>query len=286
MLRRIRKLLSHPGFKAEPLTVLCRGAVWAANVALKRSPVFSLTAAGEKVQVPADLRYTSVMTYLMRDWTEPEMRQLDRFLGAGDVFIDVGANIGLFTVKAARLVGPGGRVVAVEPGAEAAARLEHNIALNGYSHAQVVQKAIADKIGTATLHHIPTGNDPQAFSLLSDGTDLPAETVETTTLDALVGEAGLARVDVLKIDVEGAEPLVIAGAGETLQRFRPLVIFEANTTRLDPEGRSTTQSWAALAGHGYGFYRLVSGRLMPLSAPPVEFCNIVAVHPENARALG
>lgn len=285
MLRRIRKLLSLPGFRAEPITVLGRAAVWAVNVALKRSPIFPLTAAGEKVQLPADMRYTSVMTFLMRDWTEPEMRQLHRFVGPGDVFVDVGANVGLFTVKAARLTGPAGRVVAVEPGTEAAARLRHNIALNAFGHVQVVQKAIADQVGTATLHHIPTGNDPQAFSLLSDGSDVAAETVETTTLDHLVADCGLPRVDCIKIDVEGAEPLVIAGAAETLQRFHPLVIFEANTTRLDPEGRSTSRTWAALADHGYRFNRLVGDRIEPLAAPPAAFCNIIAAHPAGRRPL-
>ena len=76
MLRRIGKLLSHPAFRAEPFAVLARAATWAGCVATGHRPVFTLTSSGERLRVPADMRYTSVATFLLRDWTEPELRQL------------------------------------------------------------------------------------------------------------------------------------------------------------------------------------------------------------------
>ena len=74
MLRRIGKLLSHPAFRAEPLAVLARVATWAGCVATGHRPVFTLTSSGERLRVPADLRYTSVATFLLflitlRPWT-------------------------------------------------------------------------------------------------------------------------------------------------------------------------------------------------------------------------
>ncbi len=168
MLRRIQKLLDQPAFKAEPLSVLGRAGVWGAAVALRQSPVFSLTAGGERLRVPSDFRYTSITAFLLRDWTEPELRELDQLLSPGDVFVDVGANIGLYALKAARLVGPDGRVIAMEPGQVAAGQLEANLALNDFSCVEVVRKAASDVDGHAVLHHVQLGDDPQAFSLIEN----------------------------------------------------------------------------------------------------------------------
>src|SRR6478672_6677537 len=115
MLRRIGKLLSHPAFRAEPLAVLARVTTWAGCVATGHRPVFTLTSSGERLGVPADLRYTSVAAFVLRDWTEPELRRPQLFGRPGDVFVDVGANMGLFSLKAASIVGRNGMVIAVEP---------------------------------------------------------------------------------------------------------------------------------------------------------------------------
>ncbi|MGE0717825.1 MAG: FkbM family methyltransferase [Alphaproteobacteria bacterium] len=277
MLRRIRKLLAQPGFRADPIGVVWRGAVWAGCVLARRSPVFTLTSGGERLRVPSDMRFTSVTAFLLRDWVEPELHALDRFVGSGQVLIDVGANIGLYALKGARLVGPGGRVVAVEPGAVASQMLADNLALNAFRNVTIVRKALADHVGEATLHHIPLGNDPQAFSLLEDGTK-EGETVAVTTLDAMVEDLGLSRVDCIKIDVEGAEEMVLAGASETLRRWHPTIVFEVNCPTLARRGEATDGAWNLLAGFGYRFFRLEDDSLRPLDRMPAEFGNLVARH--------
>ena len=70
MLRRIGKLLSHPAFRAEPFAVLARAATWAGCVATGHRPVFTHTSSGERLRVPADMRYTTVATFLLRRVTE------------------------------------------------------------------------------------------------------------------------------------------------------------------------------------------------------------------------
>ena len=120
------------------------------------------------MRAPADLRYTTITAFLLRDWVEPELRQLQRLLSPGDVFIDVGANVGLYALKAARLVGPTGRVLALEPGAEAFGHLTSNLALNDFAWAEPMKVAASDTAGEAVLHHVPLGNDPQAFSLIAN----------------------------------------------------------------------------------------------------------------------
>ncbi|KZD07958.1 FkbM family methyltransferase [Oceanibaculum pacificum] len=285
MFRRLKRLIGHPGFRAEPFAMTWRSAAWALHVARGASPVFPLTAAGgEKMRVPSDLRYTSVSCYVLRDWCEPELRHLDRLVRPGSVFIDIGANIGLFTLKAARLTGPRGTVIAVEPGTEAADRLTANVGLNDYAQVRIVREALSDSNGEAVLHHVPLGNDPQAYSLIGSAMATEGETVKTETLDSLVERLGLTAVDCIKMDVEGAEPMVIAGAAGTLERFHPMVIFEINTTlvKTGTEGAGPNDAaWRALQAHGYGFRRFRDGRLVEVAEVGSEFGNLVAVHPNG-----
>ncbi|KAA0680654.1 FkbM family methyltransferase [Roseomonas genomospecies 6] len=277
-LRRLRRLLTHPGFRAEPLLVLARAAVWLGCVALKRSPRFSLTSGGEQLRVPADLRYTSVTSFVLRDWSEPELRELHQFVSPGGVFIDAGANIGLYTLKAARLAGQEGIVVAVEPGTTAADRLAANVAMNRFATVRLVRKALSDRNGTAVLHHVSAGGDLQAFSLLGDSATRDGEEVATVTLDTLVEELKLPRIDCIKMDVEGAEPMVVEGARRSLERWHPTILFEVNSAILHRRGERTDGCWERLEAMGYRFWRLQQGRLAPIAEVPSDFCNVVAMH--------
>lgn len=279
MLRRLKKLFGEPAFQAAPVTVLTRALTWALCVPLGRQPVFTLVEGGAKLTVPPDFRYTSVSAFLLRDGVEPELRYLQDFVRKGDVFVDVGANIGLFTLKVAPYAG---FVVAVEPGKDAGDLLAKNIALNGFTHVAIVRKALADAPGEAVLHHNPLGDDPQAFSLISDGNAVESEKVEITTLDLMVRDLKLPRVDCIKMDVEGAESMVIAGASETLRTWRPDVIFEINCPTVFKSGGDPEASWNGLAAHGYAFFRLqTDGTLRPLASRPTEFCNVIARHPQG-----
>lgn len=280
MFRRVQKLINEPGFQEAPLTVLARMAKLAVALPTGSLPPFELVPGGPKVKVPADMRYTTLSTFLLRDTFEPELHNIQNFVGAGDVFIDVGANIGLFSLKVAPKAA---RVVAVEPGTDARTLLEENIALNGFTNVTVVPKALADKDGTAVLHHNPLGDDPQAFSLINDGSQAGGEEVQMTTLDTLVRENGLPKVDCIKIDVEGAEGMVIAGGMETLSAYHPTVIFEMNCpTLFKGGGGDPAAAWNALKGLGYQFYHLRhDGSLDPLAERPTEFCNVVARYPKG-----
>ncbi|MFG1306323.1 FkbM family methyltransferase [Xanthobacter autotrophicus] len=275
----MNKLVNEPAFREAPLTVTGRAISLAAHVALGRSPVAEITPGGARVKLPADLRFTTTSVFLLRDKVEPEVRYLEKFLRSGDVFVDVGANIGLFTLKAATFAG---RVVAAEPGAVAGRQLADNLALNGFKNVTIVPKAISDTEGKAVLFHNPLGDDPQAFSLINDGTSSESEEVEITTLDRLAADLRLERVDCLKIDVEGAEDRVINGAAGTLGRFHPAVIFEMNCPTLLKDGGDPAAAWVALGALGYGFFQLQDdGTLTPLATRPTRFGNYVALHPQG-----
>lgn len=281
MLSRLKTLVSHEGFRARPFSMCLRCLVWAFYVAIGHAPVFRLSSHGARIQVPATLRYTSVASYVLRDWCEPELHDLEMFVRPGHTFLDVGANIGLYTLKAASLTGAAGRVVAVEPGEAASQQLRGNLALNEFPNVTVAQLALSDHAGKATLHHIPLGDDPQAYSLLPDGSATTGEAVTIDTLDALVGRLGIDALHVVKMDVEGAEPLVIAGGRETLQRFRPIVIFEVNTRLLAQAAGQRNAAWQALSDLGYRFFRLKDGRLEPADGVGEAFGNLIAIHPSG-----
>ncbi|MBN2751648.1 MAG: FkbM family methyltransferase [Rhodospirillaceae bacterium] len=275
--------MGHPGFKAHPVAVLGRCASLLVHVAIGRPITFSLTRDGERLRVPANLRYTTLSTFVMRDYLEPELHYLPKIVRKGDVFIDIGANIGAYALRAATLVGARGRVIAIEPGADALAALRGNLALNPDREVTLVAAALSDHVGTAILYHVGNGYDPQAFSLLSDETASGEESVPLTTLDAVCADFGVERLDCVKMDAEGVEPLVLAGGRQTLERFHPAVILEMNTTILGRQGIPTNQAWDFLADMGYEFFRILNDRPVKLSAPPTDFCNTIAVHPVNRR---
>ncbi len=152
---------------------------------------------------------------------------LDERLEPGAVFVDVGANLGYHALRAADAVGPTGRVVAIEAGGDNARLLAASAGLNGFDHVQVLPVAAAQRVGFALFGpHIgsnagllgPTDALTPVEGLLAEA----ASMVPTLPLDLL----GLERVEVIKIDVEGAEAAVMAGAVETLQRCRPWVVLE------------------------------------------------------------
>jgi len=163
---------------------------------------------------------------------EPEVQALmQRVLRPGDVFYDVGASIGFFTVLGARVVGPEGRVVAVEPFPDAADRLRRNVELNGFASVTVEQAAVADTSRQGTF----VGGEKLVWGwLLREGEARGAEGVEVSvvTIDDLVAR-GTPPPSMIKLDVEGAEVLALRGAADTLARIRPAVVCETHGTRAE-----------------------------------------------------
>ncbi len=142
---------------------------------------------------------------------------------AGGVAIDVGANLGEWSVPLAAAVGAAGRVLCVEPNPAVAGALRATLRINHLTQAQVLGIALSAEDGPGHL-----AVDPRNTGLSRLSTASPAGiAVRLRRLDAVVAESRLDRLDLVKIDVEGHERQVIAGAAESLQRFRPAIIFES-----------------------------------------------------------
>lgn len=158
---------------------------------------------------------------------EPRVRQVvETQLPRGGTFVDAGANIGFYTVMAARRVGPAGQVVAFEMMPDTAAILRRHVALNRLGPVEVVERALSDRAGERISASVEPGKHGQA-SIVPAGSAAGRRIieVETTTLDAAL--TAVERVDLLKIDLEGAEYLALCGGAAVLARTA-CIVFESN----------------------------------------------------------
>lgn len=152
------------------------------------------------------------------------MRIIRHFVRPGDTCIDVGANVGPITLLLAKLVGPGGRVVAFEPGPPYCAKLRRNLRMNPAlaTVVTVVDTGLSDRSGTRRWRVDP--DHPYNAGLLQD--DPAGISVPIEPLDRSLERLGLRAVRFIKIDVEGMELEVLRGSSATLRRLRPVILFE------------------------------------------------------------
>lgn len=214
---------------------------------------------------------------------DKELFVLRDLVGQGGVVIDVGAAGGAHTFVAADLVGPDGRVLAVEARSGSARLLRGWRRVLRADHVTVVNAALGAAPGDLELRvplvptrsHADTGPGGG-----DDGTwlaRLPARTatIGMTTLDHLVATHGLARVDLVKIDVEGGEPDVLAGATATLADHRPALLVEVYEPFLRRTGRSADDVFDLLASAGYRPHRFGDDGLEPVDGHAADEHNYV-----------
>jgi len=217
-------------------------------------------------------------------WEEYETRLLCRYLEADDCFLDVGANIGYFTVIAAQRVGPGGQVFAFEPEPRNFSLLQTNLALNGLQqqvHAR--QAALAAVAGNLDLHLHPNNlGDHQVFA--------SEPTREVVTVPALCGAEYLAKkvssLNLVKIDTQGAEFQVVRGLMPLLRNSgRQLrMIVELTPFSLRGAGSTGTALVSLLAQLELPFAIIdhVKHQLLPCSVPElVDWCENVDACPSD-----
>ncbi|TMQ53691.1 MAG: FkbM family methyltransferase [Candidatus Eisenbacteria bacterium] len=170
----------------------------------------------------------------------------------GGTCVDVGANVGFYTLHLAKRVGPRGRVFAVEPDPRNASRLRRNLVLNRFDgFVQVAEAAISDKDGRAALHRSDETHSGWG-SLAAHAGETSTVEVPTFALDSFLDARGIDRVDLLKADVEGSEIELLRGAERSLRqgRFRYLFI-EFNGVRLAERGLGLEDFMAPLEKAGY-----------------------------------
>lgn len=180
-----------------------------------------------------------------------------RYLREGDWFIDVGANLGMHTLRAAKTVGRSGRVVSLEPSPFARDRLEWHVWRNGLDQVVVVPAAVGRSKGKALLRHeeahLGTG------TLRARGVDdrfTRSTEVCVGTLDHLLPQPTAEKRVLVKIDVEGFEADVVHGASQWIARSNTAFIIEVTPQWVASNGHSVDEIFDAFARRGYQAYLL------------------------------
>ena len=186
---------------------------------------------------------------------EPEtVRAFAALLSPGMTVMDIGANVGQFTLVAAGRVGPNGRVHAFEPTPELATHILSNLELNGLENVTVNEIAVSEVAGRAMLHFAEPG-DPGENSIVNLVPGSQALEVSTITLDGYVASRGIGRVDVIKMDIEGAEMPALRGARDLLSGDdSPVLVLECHPKTLAFTGQSPDDMLRLLDSYGYSLY--------------------------------
>jgi len=210
-----------------------------------------------------DLQITPSLL-MQRKWDEPTTRLLERIIRPGDRFLDVGANIGYFTVFGAALAGGTGHVHAFEPNPRTHDVLTRNVRMNNFGHVCTLhQSALGDRTGTATIHTFVRNQGGSTLStlpdhLLDEWHERPVDcTVPLTTLDTVFAD----RDDVfscIKMDAEGSEAMIWAGAARFFHEHvndRTIILLEWNPPALAGSGADPRALLATFAQHGFSVWR-------------------------------
>ncbi|MDA2809148.1 FkbM family methyltransferase [Nocardiopsis sp. RSe5-2] len=194
--------------------------------------------------------------------SEPEIRGLAGLVRPGDVCFDIGAAYGMYTFPLAALVGESGAVHSFEPLPLPFRILDQGRRASGARHVHTHNAALGPKGGKQRLT-LPYrfGLPIHGWAYLRSGLQRPGRPIsfsservldtEVHTVDEVVDRWGIGRVRFMKIDVEGFEQAVLAGAARTLERDRPALLLEVEDRHLDKYGTTSAEVADALAGHGY-----------------------------------
>jgi FkbM family methyltransferase len=217
-----------------------------------------------------DLRNATAREACLTGRSAPaETAALRARLPRGGTFVDVGANWGYFTLAALDAVGPKGRVVALEPDPRMAAELRGNVARNGIRNAIVLEVAASEREGDAVLSGYAEADRNRGVSSLvaaPAGAATPF-TVATAALDDLLDAHDVARADLVKVDVEGAEELVLRGMARGLAAGRyAAVLLELHPTQHPDPARLGATIHETMSAAGYSGGWLDTGPLAERAA--------------------
>ncbi len=235
---------------------------------------------GLLIEVPPSL--SAITTYVLLEqeaWFEKEVGFLRHFLKPGMTAIDVGANLGVYSLPMARLVGPDGRVFAYEPGGEARALLEKSRSENRLANLEIAGSAVSDGAREGYLA-AASSTELRALSAADSG-----EPVHITSLDIEYAAHGWTSIDFVKIDAEGEEERILAGAKSFFAAHSPLVMFEIKAG--DAVNERLRDLFPAL---GYRTFRQLGGA--PILVPDDRTTqldrfelNLFAAKADRAQAL-
>jgi FkbM family methyltransferase len=214
-------------------------------------------------------------------WEPHVMTTCDRLLRPGDVYYDIGSNTGLFAIDAAKSV-PGLKIFAFEPQPTLAKHIRRSIEANGLSNIQLLEMLLGQEDGEKKFYL--TSHSIHA-SLVPREKNFRELVLPMHTIDGLIASGRIEPPDIIKLDVEGAERLVLEGGRRTFKTLAPSVVFEAdeNMSRMNVTTQDLFDTLAAAAA--YDFYKISPNATLTKAVPPHELGNYVALAPRHRDRL-
>jgi FkbM family methyltransferase len=212
-----------------------------------------------------------------------QLTLIENLLDTHGVFIDAGANQGEFSIAAARIV-PQGKVFAFEPVTRFREKLKENIRLNNFENIHVIPVALGEQEGALPIYDNPepfydgTKHEGLPSLFVSKTRSFAHEVVPVRRLDDVLDELGILRVDVIKLDIEGAEWIALRGAVNTLARCRPTLILEIGRETCQAAGYEPEALVEWLTSMNYRIEKIIDGgKTLPINPALLDdFQNIVA----------
>lgn len=195
--------------------------------------------------------------YFLNDYEKNEIDFLYNFLKNGDTFIDIGGNIGLFSLNASKLVGNSGKVYAFEAFSENFRQFNNNVKINDFKNIVLEHLAISNQQKTIEiLYNEAHQNVGMASSYLQNFTS--KEEIKAISLDEYVREKKISKIDLIKIDIEGGEFDAIKGMKNVLENYNPKIILEVNTLTLEYSNHTEQELLDLLNSFGYSQKTILS----------------------------
>jgi len=210
----------------------------------------------------------------------------ERLIQPGQTILDVGANVGYYTLLAADRLGPNGVVYAFEPVNQNFHRLNDNLELNHFEHVIPVKYALGAEINRSVKIYL--GQDEEwGMSSITEHSARSGHTeiIPVNTLDHFVSEYGLSQLDILKMDVEGYEPLVLQGGMQALRKYKPVLLIELFNEILARQQFSCEDVFSVLEHIGYAAFAIEKNLHLRRLSVPEEGGMIVFIPPERRKTM-
>jgi FkbM family methyltransferase len=240
---------------------------------LRPSDIVLVDAQGSKMYVKPDDSFISSAIINVGTWEAQETALFYSLIKPGMTVLDIGANMGYYSLLAAKLVGDKGHVYAFEPDPFNYQLILKSVAVNNYRNVTAFNQAVADKPGHVKLY-LESSNWGHSLSAQNINNPSGAVDVEMITLDSLYADGKLgSKIDFIKIDIQGAEEMAMNGARKLLQDTQPTIAMELEPARLVNMGADSLRLLRLFEHMGYNT-RVIETDLNLPANPTLE--NIVA----------
>lgn len=270
-----QKLLDSSDFQNNPIKALIKRLVWMVRWKVTDRPSIVPFAKTLKIMIP---KTGSGAGIYYRGFSEPDTADFfDRFLRPGMVMFDVGAHIGEYALLAAKLVGASGEVHAFEPQAQLFPVLTQSVRLNDFNHVVLNRTAVSDRVGELEFQVL---DEPSMSSIRKQTSTAETDkivSVACTSLDIYWGDRQ-DKIDIIKVDVEGAEKLVFQGATALLSLppdRSPTWIFEYSANNYADFGYESIEILHLLQHHGYEIWQYNGAGQIERFDPDARVADIV-----------